>query len=68
MKINVLFQSKKPRSSRGVRHMHKFPLHIDELRDTRYSRALNTQLPHVIAERVIHYGVVMDGQGFGQNQ
>ena len=30
--------------------------------------ALNMQLPSVIAERTIHYGVVMDSWSFGQNQ
>ena len=36
--------------------------------DTWCSRALNTQLPDVIAERAIHHVIVMDGQGFGQSQ
>ena len=46
-----MFQSKKPNLSRGVRHTRKFRLRIDASRDTRCSRALNTQLPRVIAER-----------------
>ena len=50
-----MFQSKKPNSSRGVRHARKFRLRTDASRDTRCSRALNTQLPRVIAERAIHH-------------
>ena len=63
-----MFQSKKPKSSCGVRHVRKFCLRTDASRDTQSSRALNTQLPRVIAERAIHHGVVMDGRSFGQNQ
>ena len=37
----------------------------DTSRDTRCSRALNTQLPRVIAERAIHHFKVMDGRSFG---
>ena len=59
-----MFKSKTPKSSRDVRHAHKFILRTDASRDTR----LNTQLPRVIAERAIHHGLVMDGQSFGQNQ
>ena len=46
-----MFQSKKPNSSRDVRHARKFRLHTDASRDTWCSRALNTQLPRVIAAR-----------------
>ena len=63
-----MFQSKKPNSSRGVRHARKFRLRTRASRDTRYSRALNTQLPCVIAERTIHHVIVMDGRSFGQSQ
>ena len=64
-----MFQSKKPNSSRGVRHAHKFRLRTDASRDdTRCSCALNTQLPRVIAERAIHHVIVMDGRSFGQSQ
>ena len=60
-----MFQSKKPNSSRGVRHERKFRLRTDASRN---SRALNTQLPRVIAECAIHYVIVMDGRSFGQSQ
>ena len=30
-------------------------------------RVLNTQLPRVIAERVIHHVIVMGGRSFGQS-
>ena len=40
-----MFRSKKPNSSRGVRHARKFRLRTDASRDTQCSRALNTQLP-----------------------
>ena len=63
-----MFQSKKPNSSRGVRHARKFRLRTDASRDTRCSRASNTQLPCVIAERAIHHVIVMDGRSFGQSQ
>ena len=63
-----MFQSKKPNSSRGVHHTHKFRLRTDVSRDTWRSRALNTQLPRVIAERAIHHVIVMDGRSFGQSQ
>ena len=63
-----MFQSKKPNSSRGVRHTRKFCLHINVSRDTRCSHVLNTQLPRVIAERAIDHVIVMDGRGFGQSQ
>ena len=49
-----MFQSKKPKSSCGVRHARKYRLRTDASRDTRCSRALNTQLSRVIAERTIH--------------
>ena len=63
-----MFQSKKPNSSRGVRHARKLRLCTDAPRDTRCSRALNTQLLRVIAERAIHHVIVMDGWSFGQSQ
>ena len=63
-----MFQSKKPNSSRGGRHARKFRLRTDALRDRRCSRALNTQLSRVIAERAIHHVIVMDGRSFGQSQ
>ena len=64
--MKKMFQSNKPHSSRGVRHACKFCLRTDASRDTRCSRALNTQLPRVIAERAIHHVIVMDGRSFGQ--
>ena len=63
-----MFQSKKPNSSRGVRHARKFGLRTDASRNTRCSRTLNMQLPRVIAERGIHHAIVMDGRSFGQSQ
>ena len=63
-----MFQSKKPNSSRGVRHERKFRLRTDASRDTRFLRALDTQLPRVVAERAIHHGLLMDGRSFGQSQ
>ena len=63
-----MFQSKKPNSSRGVRHARKFRLRTDASRNMRCSHALNTQLPRVIAERAIHHVIVMDGRSFGQSQ
>ena len=63
-----MFQSKKPNSSRAVCHAQKFRLRTDASRDTRCSRALNTQLPCIIAERAIHHVIVMDGRSFGQSQ
>ena len=63
-----MFQSKNPNSSRGVRHARKFRLRTDASRDTQCSRALNIQLPQVIAERAIHHVIVMDGRSFGQSQ
>ena len=63
-----MFQSKKPNSSRGVHHTRKLLLRSDASRDTRFSHALNTQLPRVIAERAIHHVIVMDGWSFGQGQ
>ena len=47
-----MFQSKKPKSSRGVCHARKF--RADASCDTRCSRALNTQLPREIAERAFY--------------
>ena len=35
-----MFQSKKPKSSRGVRHVRKFPSRTDASRDTQSSRRL----------------------------
>ena len=61
-----MFQSKKPNSSRGVRHPRKFPLRTDASHDTWCLRVLNTQL--IIAERAIHHVIVMDGRSFGQSQ
>ena len=49
-----MFQSRTPKSSPGVHHTRKFCLCIDASRDTRCSHVLNTQVPKVIAERVIH--------------
>ena len=63
-----MFQSKKPKSLRGVHHALKFHLRTDASRNTWCSRALNTQLPRIIAKRAILYGPVMDGQSFWQNQ
>ena len=63
-----MFQSKIPKSSRGIRHARKFRLRTDASRDTQCTRTLNMQLPRVIAERAIHHGLVTDGQSFGQNQ
>ena len=57
-----MFQSKKLKSSRGVRHARKFRLPTDG--DTRCLRVLNMQLPSVIAERTIHHVIVMDGWSF----
>ena len=63
-----MFQSKKPKSLRDVRHAHKFCLRTDASCDTWCSHTVNTQLPRIIAKHAIHYGPVMDGQSFGQNQ
>ena len=63
-----MFQSKKPNSSRGVRHARKFRLRTCASRDTWYSRVLNTELPCVIAVRTIYHVIVMDGRSFGQSQ
>ena len=63
-----MFQSKKPNSSRGVLHARNIRLRTDASRDTQCSRALNTQLPRVIAERAIHHVIVMDGRSFRQSQ
>ena len=56
-----MFQTKKPKSSRGVHHAYKFRLRTDASRDTRCSLVLGTQLPSVFAERAIHHSLVMDG-------
>ena len=56
-----MFQSKKPKSSRGIRHSHKFRLRTDVSCDTQCPCVLNTQLPRVIADRTIHHGLVIDG-------
>ena len=58
-----MFQSKKPNSSRGVRHKRKFRLRTDASRNTQCSRVLNTQLP-----RAIHHVIVMDGRSFDESQ
>ena len=63
-----MFQSKEAKSLRGIRHTPKFRWRTDTSRDTQSSYALSTQLSHIITERAIHYGVVMDGWSFGQNQ
>ena len=63
-----MFKSKKPNSSRGVRHSRKFRLRTDASRGTRRSRELNTQIPRVIAESAIYHVEVMDGRSFGQSQ
>ena len=52
----------------SVCHARKFRLRTDASRDTRGSRAFNMQLPRVIAKRAIHYGPVMNGRSFWQNQ
>ena len=67
MKINVSIQETKfiAWSSSPAR---KFRLRRDASRNTGCSRALNTQLPRVIAERAIHHVIVMDGRSFGQSQ
>ena len=52
---------------RGVRHVRKFRLRTDVSRDKWCSRALNTQLACIIAERAIHHVIVMDGWSFGQS-
>ena len=56
-----MFQSKKLKSSLGVRHARKFRLRTDASRDTQLPRV------YIIAERAIHHGPVMDGRSFGQN-
>ena len=56
-----MFQSKKPKSSRGIHHVCEFHLHTDVSRDTQCSRALSTQLPRVSAERAIHHNLWMGG-------
>ena len=43
------------------------PLCTDASHNTQGSDALNTQLPSIIAERTIHYGLLMNGLSFGQN-
>ena len=62
-----MFQSKKPKSSRGVHQERIFCLHTNTSCSTQSSRALDTLFPRIIAERAIHHGVVMDGWRFGQN-
>ena len=63
-----MFQSRKPNSSRGVRHARKFRLRTDASHDTWCSHALNMQLPNVIAECAIYHVIVMDGRSFVQSQ
>ena len=58
MKINVLIQETKIIAC----------LCTDASHDTLCSRALNMQLPRIIAEGSIHHGPVTDGQSFCQNQ
>ena len=58
-----MFESKQPKQSRGVRR-----LRTDASLDTQCSRALNTQLTHVIAERATHHNLVIYGRSFDQNQ
>ena len=65
---NKCFNPRNQKSLRGVRHACKFRLRTDASRDTWCSRALGTQVPRVIAKRAIHYGPIMDGQSFWQNQ
>ena len=66
MKINVSIQETKFIAWRSSHT--KFRLRTDALRDTRCSRAVNTQLPRIIVEHAIHHVVVMDGRNFGQSQ
>ena len=63
-----MFQSKKPKSSGGIRHERDFLLRTDETHDSQCSSTLSTQLPRVIAVRAIHHGLVIDERRFGQNQ
>ena len=52
-----MFQSKIPKSLRGVHHARKFHLCTDASHDMRCSHTLNMQLPHVIAEHGIHHSL-----------
>ena len=63
-----MFQSKKPKSLRGIHHVREFHLHTNASLKKQCSRSLSTQLPCVIAECNIHHGLVMDGWSFDQNQ
>ena len=65
MKINVSIQETKIIAWRLSRAL--ICLHTDASRDTQSLRALNMQLPRVIAEGAIHHGVVMDGQIFARS-
>ena len=49
-----MFKSKKPKSPRHVRYTRKFCLGTDTSYDTWCSRALDTQVSRVIAERAIY--------------
>ena len=66
MKINVSI--KETKFIAWLSHARKFRLRIDASRDTRCSRALNTQPQRVIAERTIPHVIVMDGRSYGQSQ
>ena len=56
-----MFQSKKPNSSRGVRHArNSVCVQMSHAIHDVHARK-NTQLPRVIAERAIHHVKVMDG-------
>ena len=59
-----MFQSKKKKSSRDVLHADKLRLRTDASRDKLCSRALNTQLPRVTAERAIHLSPSNEKTGF----
>ena len=66
MKINVSIQE--TRIIACVRHARKFCLRTDASHDTWCSRALNMQLPRVIAECAVHHGLVMNSLSICQNQ
>ena len=63
-----MFQSKKPKSMHDIRHARKFHLRTDPSCDTQCPRAFEYATTRIIAEHVIFYHVVMDGQSFGLNQ
>ena len=66
--LNNYTPYEKLNSSCGVHHERKFHLRTDPSCDMQCSRALDTQLPCVIAEHAIHHVIVMDGWSFGQSQ